>query len=262
MWNIIKAQNYQVRRDNLTIYILIVGLVVPLLVASMNSGTGIESLTGSIAMANLGEVVFVMLGAILLILTSRICGWDQADKTMNYEVLSGHSRSEVFFARVLVSLLWGGVIGMVIAIFPVLLCTIISGWGVNMNLSDIVLRYLLLLFPIFRLICEFILLTFLLRDCYKTMLIGWVFYDVTIIGAMIYEEVTDYTMTVQFAGLNISYLMEFSNAKIEYINGEDVSVYVTAIEPSVALATILVSLLVGAACLMIGYAVFRREDIH
>ncbi len=262
MWNIMKAQNYQTRRDNLTIYILIIGMIGPILLASMNSGTGIESLTGSMTVAGLGEMLFMVIGVVTLLLTARICGWDQADKTMNYEVLSGHDRSEVYFGRVFVSLLWGMTISMVIAVFPVLVCSLISGWGINMKLSDIVLRYLLLLFPVFRLICEFALLTFLLKNCYKAILIGWVFYDIAVIGSMIYEEVTDKAMTVQFAGMNISYLMAGFNAKFEYINGEDVPIYVTAVEPAMAVETIFASLLVGGLCLLIGYLFFRKQDIH
>lgn len=262
MWNIMKAQNYQTRRDNLTIYIVLIGIIGPLLLVSMNLGTGIDSLTGSMAAAGLGEMLFVLIGVVTLFMTARICGWDQADKTMNYEVLSGHDRSEVFFGRVFVSLMWGEAVSMGITVFPVLLCSLISGWGIHMALRDMALRYLLLLFPIFRLICEFVLLTFLLQNCYKAMLIGWVFYDLAVLGSMIYEEVTDKAVTVQLAATNISYLMAGFNARFEYVNGEDVSIYVTTVEPSMAVATIVASVLAGALCLLAGYLIFRRQDIH
>lgn len=131
-----------------------------------------------------------------------------------------------------------------------------------MALRDMALRYLLLLFPIFRLICEFVLLTFLLQNCYKAMLIGWVFYDLAVLGSMIYEEVTDKAVTVQLAATNISYLMAGFNARFEYVNGEDVSIYVTTVEPSMAVATIVASVLAGALCLLAGYLIFRRQDIH
>lgn len=262
MWNIMKAQNYQARKDNLTFYVFIVGMIVPILLASWDSGTGIDSLTGSMIMAGLGEMMFFIVGVVTLLLTTRICGWDQADKTMNYEVLSGHSRGEVFFGRVFVSLLWGGIGSMVLVIFPVLVCSLVNGWGISMKLGDIVIRYILLLFPVFRLICEIALLTFLLKNCYKAMLIGWLFYDMAVVGSMIYEEVTDKAMTVQLAASNITYLMAGFNARLEYMNGEDVTIYATAVEPSMAVETILVSVLVGGLCLLAGYLVFRRQDIH
>lgn len=262
MWNIMKAQNYQTRRDNLTVYVFLTSLLLPLVLIMLQSESDISALTGSIVMAYYGEWLFFIIGVVTLLMTARICGWDQADKTMNYEVLSGHDRGEVFFGRVIVSLLWSGTISMVVAIFPVLVWTMINGWGISMKLSDIVLRYLLLFFPVFRLICEFALLTFLLKNCYKAMLIGWVVYDFALLGCLIYEELTDKAVTVQFAGMNISYLMSGFNAKFEYINGEDVSIYATAVKPAMAVETIAVSLLVGGLCLLVGYLVFRKQDIH
>lgn len=262
MWNIMKAQNYQTRNDNLTVYLFGIGLLLPFAGMLLESELDFGAMTGSMAMAHIGDMLFVSIAVVALLLTTRICGWDQADKTMNYEVLSGHDRSEVFFGRVLVSLMWGEIGSMAVAVFPVLVCSVINGWGMNMKFSDIVLRYVLLLFPVFRLVCEFALLTFLLQNCYKAMLVGWVLFDFTIIGGLIYEEMTNKTLTLQFAGFNISYLIAGFNSKLEYINGEDVPIYVTAVGPSMAGGTIFISLLVGGGCLLIGYLFFRRQDIH
>lgn len=262
MWNIMKAQNYQTKNDNLTVYILLFGILFPFIILLIEVDFDVSTLTGSMTMAQVAEMFPFVLAIITLGLTTRICGWDQADKTMNYEILSGHSRGEVYFSRVIVSLLWSGISSMIIIILPVLVFSLINGWGVSMKLGDIVVRYLLVIFPILRLICEFILLTFLLQNCYKAMLIGWVLFYVAVLGSMVYQDLTDKVMTVQFAVTNMMQLLNFSNFRPEYINGQDVPIYETAVSQSMVAGTLVVSILIGTLCLAAGYAIYRKQDIH
>jgi len=51
------------------------------------------------------------------------------------------------------------------------------------------------------------------------------------------------------------------NYKLEYIEGEDIPVYMTGMDAPLVIGTILVSLLVGGACLAVGYAVFKKQDM-
>lgn len=260
MWNIIKAQNYQIRGDNLVILVLLAGLLLP--TGTLLMDFDISELTGSFFLAQLGSVLPIGLGMVLVILVSRICGWDAGDKTMNYEVLAGHSRAEVYFGRVMMSVIWGLGSGIAMLVLPVLGATMINGWGDNMNLSDAAVHCVLFLFPMLRLICEFAMLAFLLRDCYKTMLIGWSFFAVSMIGIMIYEELTNKVLTVQLVITNMREVIGFGNYKLEYVAGEDIPVYVTGMDVSFVMETILVSLLVAGACLVVGYAVFKKQDMN
>lgn len=260
MWNIIKAQNYQIRGDNLVILVLLAGLLLP--TGTLLMDFDISELTGSFFMAQLGSVLPICLGMVLVILVSRICGWDAGDKTMNYEVLAGHSRAEVYFGRVIMSVIWGLGNGIAMLVLPVLGITVINGWGNNMNLGAAAVRCVLFLFPMLRLICEFAMLAFLLRDCYKAMLIGWSFFAVSMVGIMVYEGLADTALTVQLVITNMREVIGFGNYKIEYIGGEDILVYMTGMDASLVLGTILVSLLAGGACLAVGYAVFKKQDMN
>lgn len=260
MWNIMKAQNYQIRGDNLFIYVLLIGLLLPTGCILMDFG--FNELSGSIFMAQLGGVMPMVLCMVHVILISRICGWDAVDKTMNYEIMAGHSRAEVYFGRIAVSMIWGLASGMLLILLPVFAITMINGWGDGMNVMDAMACCALALFPMFRLICEVALLTFLLQNCYAAMLLGWIFFEITFVGGMIYQEFTDKSFTVQLASYNLSWVFDFSNYKLVYIGGEDVPVYDTVINSSMAVSTVLVSLLVGGACLAIGYALFRKQDMN
>lgn len=261
MWNTVKALNYQIRNDIFIVCVLIVGTVMAFL-GLLLGNTDIHQLTGSMTLLNLREELLLLLVVITLLLSARISGWDMDDKTINYEVLSGHNRGEVYFGRVIASMFWCITSSMLVALLPILTMSMINGWGVNMKLGDILIRYVLLIFPLFRLVCEFVLLTFILKSCYKAMLIGWVFFASAMIGCMVYQELTDKTITTQFAYSNLVWIMGFDNAKLEYINGEDVPVYLTTVSSSMAFETILVCLLVGTACLWLGYTMFKKQDMH
>ena len=261
MLNIMKAMNYQIRRDNVVIYALLVGIFLPFFNVIIETGFDLDALYGGLFVAQFGTMYPIFLVMVFVILVPRIGGWDLTDKTLNYEIMAGHSRKEVYFGRVILSLVWSMLSGIVIMVLPVMMMTMINGWGENVNVLDVVIRYMLVLFPMFRFICELVLLTFLLRNCYAAMLIGWMFFGVSLIGSMLYVELTEKKLTVQLAVSNMTALFGFENYKLEYIGGEDIPVYSAGLSSSMAGSTILVSLLVGGACLAIGYVVFRKRDM-
>ncbi len=263
MWNIIKAQNYQIKRDNLVVYVFLAGLVFPFLGMVMGAdGLDFGSISGSEYMAGASSIFPIILMLLALVLSSRICGWDSTDKTINYEIMAGHSRKEVYFGRVCSALMWTLAGGLLLMAVSLLFVLAVFGWGEHMSLGALVLRIVVALFPLFRLCCEFILLTFLLQDCYKGLVLGFVLFDVSILAVMIYEEFTDRILTVQLASANLLELFNFSNYSSQYINGEDVIVYTASLEPSMLAGSIIISLAVGTACIAIGYIVFCRQDMR
>lgn len=260
MYNLIKALNYQTRRDNFLLYSVLAGCFSYILTIIVYSEHGdLSKLCGGEAVAVFGSscagVVFFF-----LILTARICGWDYGDKTMNYELLSGHSRSEVFWSRSIVSLGWCIPIGLLIIAVPTAIFTLINGWGDNMDFVGAALRFLLLIFPMFRLTCEFILLTFLLKNCYLSMVLGFILTEITQIAGMFVNELSSVKVTYQLVIANITALFEF-NEKMGYVNGKDITVYQTGLETAFVLGTILFSLGVGIICLIIGSLLFKKRDI-
>lgn len=259
MWNIMKAQNYQTKRDNVVIYAFLAALLFFFLVVDYSS---FDELSGSLFFAGNGEVVQILCMIITLVLVCRICGWDLADKTVNYEVLSGHKRAEVYFGRVVIGLLWSVVSCMVLTAIPILVFSIIKGWGESLGFLTALTRYMLLIFPLFRLACEITLLTFLMNNCYAAMIIGWVLMELPMMGSLILEEFFGTHLTVHFATTNISALFRFDNYSTMEIGGEAVIVFKNTLEPSLVIGTIVVSLLVGGSCLAIGYLIFRKRDLR
>ncbi len=255
-----KALHFQTKRDNVVIYAILIGLV--LLCSSILVEGDWTALNGGTFFVKYGSMYPMLFAMIFVILIPRICGWDATDKTINYEIMAGHSRKAVYFGRVIVGLLWTMLIGIVMMILPLLVVTVMNGWGENINLGAVMLRCLLVLFPLFRFLCELILLTVLMKNCYVAMLLGWVFTDAAIIASMVYTELTENALTAQLAVSNLTTLFTVDNYKLEYIGGEDILVYSAGIRSSVVCSTILVSLLVGATCLIAGYVIFRKRDMN
>ena len=262
MWNIVRGLNYQLKRDNGVVYIyLVAALALGGYLADFFGNYGFEELTGGFFGVLQGDAQFMAIGILVPLLTARIAGWDYTDKTMNYELLAGHSRRQVYWSRVWVSLVWC-MISCVISMFvPLLVFSTINGWGIRADMGGMLLRYILVIFPAFRLLCECVLLTVLMKNCYMVMIIGFVMYEFSWVFGVMSEPLTGFELTTQFTSMNIYRLLLFDKSRFAYINGEDIVVYDVAMEPGFLLGTVVVSLVVGVACLWIGYLYFKKSDM-
>lgn len=258
MWNIMRAQHYQAKSDNIYILVLIGGLILSFL-SVIDS---VDEMSGSMYFIVSGSDSVLMLSFIVtIVLVCRICGWDMNDKTLNYEVLSGHKRSEVYFGRVLVSLFYSILSCMALFIIPILVFSIINGFGDKFPLQNVIAHYVLLLFPLLRLACELVLLTFLVNNCYAAMILGWMFFSFSLIGSMILEELSNIDLTFHLVFTNILTLFQFNNYRLVEISGKKVMVFENNLDFSLVIGTIIASVMVGGICLMVGYFLFRKRDL-
>lgn len=263
MWNLIKAQNYQLKRDKVTkwMWLLFLGSLVVFFVSYMRDNS-LSELMGSDIPIMMGDVNMIILGFFVILVPARIMGWDYTDKTLNYELMAGHSRRDVYWSRVLLSLVMS-MVGCVIYLFlPLFLFGVVNGWGYTTDMGDIFLRYGLSLLPLFRLAGECVLLTVLLKNCYMAMIIGYVMYDASVVPMLVLEPLVDIKWTTQICFVNLKNLLYMDKCRLQYINGEDVQVYQTALESELLTGTIGVSLIVGIACLGLGYLYFKKSDMN
>lgn len=261
MWNIVKALNYQIKRDNVVIMGFCMAFFIQLVCSLGNGSADPGDWDGSVVVVLCSEIYPMLIGLLPLVITCRICGWDFDDKTINYELLSGHSRYSIFFARVILSLLWS-ILGTAAVIFlPIAGITMAGGWGDSLNAADMALRGLLSLFPMFRIICVWILMTTFLQSSFKTLLLGYLLFDGTALIMIIAEESRKAIHFSVFSLANLTKLLSLTNYTMVYINGEDVAVYRTALEASEIYGSIFASLAVGTVCLALSCGVFYRRDM-
>lgn len=255
MRNIIKALNYQTRTDNVTYYSILLAIFLTIF------GMLDFDMTGSEYVALNGESISLLPVFLILMLGVRILGWDYADKTMNYEILSGHHRREVYFARVIVAHIWCIAFCVGFMLIPVLVFTLINGWGVTMDFGGMTLRFALAIFPMIRIVCQYVLLVFLVKSAYIAWAAGYLLSMFAMFIPMLFEELMQIKFTYQFANTNLMKLFTF-NQSIGYVNGEDVTICHTELDPSMIIGTIGVSVAVSVICIVLGYIIFKKSDVN
>lgn len=255
MRNIIKALNYQTRTDNVTYYSILLAIFLTIF------GMLDFDMTGSEYLALNGETISLLPVFLILMLGVRILGWDYADKTMNYEILSGHHRREVYFARVIVAHIWCIAFCVGYMLIPVLVFTLINGWGVTMDFGGMALRFALAIFPMIRIVCQYVLLVFIVKSAYIAWAAGYLLSMFSMIIPMLFEELMQIKFTYQLANTNLTKLFTF-NQSIGYVNGEDVTICHTELEPSMIIGTIGVSVAVSVICIVLGYIIFKKSDVN
>ncbi len=255
-----KAQLIQLRKDKICRFIFIgvlaVTLIIVLMMADMASGdirfTGGEQAIMLLTMTQLLAQFFMYL------FTAQACGADFMDKTCNYEIMSGHTRRDVFFGRVIPTLIIGTLGTMFLIAAPVVAEVIIlGGWGDKVSLTDMLLRFLLMAFPVARVICEFIFLTFIIKNPYIVMGIS---YMLCIILGMNIPVTRDHCFVLGMSNMNAITVIDRWNSF--GLGGDLYYVYETGLSADFVLPTVIVSVVIGAAALLLGYTFFKNDDMH
>ncbi len=262
MQNIIKSLQYQTKRDNVTYYAFLAVILCYVMVFS--DVNGLLSLTGSEYFIQAKALFCMPISIFLVILATRICGWDYVDKTMNYEILIGHSRKEVFLSRIWVSFFWCMPVAVLVFVLPPLVLTLMNGWGIYMGMGDMILRCVLSVLTIFRMYCECVLLTFLTKSCYVGLIVSFLFVEFGLTIPTALEEIGGIEVgnyVTAFSMANFTELMTPEKWSYQYINGKDEMLYDMSVDPSFAAATIIVSLVAGIGCILISYLYFRESDM-
>ncbi len=251
MKNIIKSQLFQLKRDRFTIILTIVFIAILLLVRITSfTVSGIK--TGSVFFADILQPNSSFAVFFIMILVPHLCGADFLDKTNNYELMSGHSRFESFFGRVVVTIVYALIATAVMLLTPIIIETVTNGWGTKINIGDAVLRLVLLVFPYFRIVCEFIFLTFLIKNPYVVMVIG---YLVFMLDLSILPE--GYILGIS----NINLITIIEEWGTYGLGGSENYIYEASVDPEMIIFTILFSVVIGVASLFLGYTFFKKDDL-
>lgn len=191
----------------------------------------------------------------IFILTAQVCLSDFSDKTSYYELMGGHTRLEVYFGRAIPCIVLGTLGTLVLMIVPDITATFLLGWGGDIPLGQIILRRLLLVFPLMRICCECVFLSFLIRNMVAIMVTG---YLVFLFGGYI----SSLNSSPWLATTSISMLYETDvwttyglDSKIHFSFG-------ASLQPETIVSVILVSLAAGAISLIMGYFFFAKDDMN
>lgn len=264
MRQIMKAQLYQLQKNRLPaiVFILLLFIQCTQMLGESDFMNG-QSPGALIAAGDYvaGNGIYVTLYALVfaLFFTAYVCGVDFVDKTTNYELMSGHERKDVYFGRAVLSIIGGTVGTMLLCAFPVLVGSIAGEWGDSISFLDVLVRYLLSFFPIARIVCEFVCLTFFVKNAYIVMAVGVV---VPLYGGMLPAMFTE--GTASFLGVtSVAKLYDFSSWGTYTLVGEkNIVIYDAAMKAGEVVPVILASIIFGGLFLMLGYWFFKKDDLN
>ncbi|MCM1495916.1 MAG: ABC transporter permease [Bacteroides sp.] len=257
MWNVIRAQLYQLKRDKMVWGIFLFALVLNGIFSFTNMTDMDEELSGSLTVASMGSMYCMAGMIVILIVVANVMGKDFIDKTLNYEILSGHSRREVYFGRFITAVLIGPVISfLVIAAVP-LVMTLIFGWGTTIELEGVLVRYALIFFTLVQIACELALITILTKNPYVTYLAGFILGYIQMMFFTVRTEFPDWFAERDFSMLSIWHCMDL-------LSFQDMTtfLYSSEVEASAIWLSIGISLILGGIIILAGYLYFRRDDLN
>lgn len=256
MFNIIKSQNYQIRHDLFSVIAMIIFAGITVYLSVCDNVTGGEKF---VAMGSNSPMLWLI---VCLVFGARIAAWDYNDKTINYELLAGHSRKEMFLGRFVSAFFWCIVICALIALIPLIVCSIRNGWGENVDFVNCMVRIMVSFLVMVRVLSEFFFLAVLLRNCYVTYAVSYILIGCSMVMVLIMSEMFGVELSCVLGYLAMSDMLELTNSHLEWINGGDISVYESALELTDTMKVIVSSVAVTLVCLLGGYRIFQKRDME
>ena len=260
MKNIVKAQFFQIVRDKIIRYMVVITLVMQVLIVMLPIWLENQEPTSAGEFFATDGVILMEFPLFYIILvTAQICGADLMDKTQNYELSGGHRRYEVYLGRVIAAAIVGGVGALFLTSLPVVIYAMLYGWGDKVAFAPVVLRMLLMLLPYLRLVTEFAFLTFLIKNPYVVMGLGYVIFMLTMTIAI----GTTIEVTSAFLGITNLSLLTMVSKWATYGLGNDMNyIFDASLGAGAIVGTVAASVVFGAAALYLGYVFFKHDDMN
>ncbi|MDE6025918.1 MAG: hypothetical protein K2G45_10745 [Lachnospiraceae bacterium] len=260
MKDLIKAQLYQLRKSRLIIIVFIAVLLLQFtnLIGEISySGNGLYASTYIAGMSQ--DMIFFSL-FFPIVFTGLVCGGDFLDRTANYELMSGHTRRQIYFCRAIISLVGGAVGTLIIITAPVVVLSVVYGWGTDISVKEAVIRYALMILPILRIICECVFFTYVVKNPYLTMASSYIVY----VLSLSYGELFSKNASVFLGITTIMKLTKYESWSTYTLDNtvDMIKVYEATLSAGDILSVIFASVMIGGLFLFTGYRYFHEDDLN
>lgn len=257
MWNILKSQWYQFRKSRAIKWILF--FVVFFLVIKYQGLVTADIANGGLFAIEEGDMFCLTMMVLTLVIFGIVCAGDFTDKTINYEIMAGHKRKNIFAARMLLSLF----IVSVLYIFMTFMClvpvSVFLGWGQNADFYEVCLRYLLIYFIIIKLGMETALLAMIMRNAMATFFVGFML----LMGISVVTMLSKSDFATCFSSVYcVMDLGEYGSYQTIEINGEMINKIVTVIDWDKAARMLSVGAGVAIVCIVLSLIHFKKSDMR
>ena len=256
MWNIMRAQIYQLKKDIMVFGSTIFGLLILFI---MNLESFENGLTGSAGLVFMGESMSQIISLLpLMVIVANVMGKDFVDKTLNYEILSGHTRKDVFLGRLVVAIIPGVLCSFLVMILIPATLAMINGWGTSLELNGVLIRYGLIFVTLIRIACETTFLTILTKNHYLTYFLSYLFGMTQMFVIIIQTQLTDTDVTPLLSVANYIQLLTFKDWSTFFLDETDQIIYNSAVTLEMALWAIIPSIVISGVIILLSYVFFKH----
>lgn len=262
MNNIIKSQLFQNRKNVILIIASAVVIIVPLLLYLMNDNC--SEMTGGIAAYSVSDLMPMLVSYYIFLSVPLLFSSDTADKTMNYEILSGHSRTKVFWSRIYVVYMITIPAIILSLILPVAAASAVNGFGANIKPGELAVMFASFICIAARMISEIIFLTFLVEKPLVSMVLSMPLEGMIMLPAYIIPALNgdEYTGRMYYSSLyRLSSVLDFSNSKTGFYKGEDIIQFVTEKDICMRITDTAGAMLMAVILLLLTFSLFKRKDL-
>ena len=201
-----------------------------------------------------------------LIMIGIVCGDDFQDKTINHELTAGRSRAASFFGRAIPVMIAAPLTAVSLTSIPYVIYGALFGVGDTIPLSNIILRILLMLFPLLRLSAFFVFLIFVMKKQLAAV-IGALGTTLLTIGLISGEASLPFvTAARHFHGMlsltDLLNLCKFENWRAYDLTLKSFYTYYPELPASQIALVIISSLIMTAVWLLLGYHFFHVDDMN
>lgn len=258
MKDLVKSSVYQLLRSKVVLISVLIIFFTEM--ASLLVGLFVDNITtmGQYIVENSGlEMTMCAIAAVFSAVV--IVGGDFHDKTANYEIMSGHTRKNIYFGKAVLGILIGCAAYVVTFLIPILIGIGMTGFGNVISGREALIRFLISILVTARIICVFICITYMVKNHLIVMAFSGFYF-------MFFPALTMYFEGNKSIILGLTSYIRLSDflSWITYSVGEEleiINIYDARLSGADIMGLILSSLLIGIFTLLIGYSFFKRDDI-
>ena len=207
------------------------------------------------------SILWLFQSMVIAIIVGAVCAGDFKDKDIYYEIMSGHSRINIFFSKAIPATVFTALLATFISTVPVISNCIFFGWGDVIEVKGAVIRIALCFFPFLRLAAFFTLIAFLSKSRMLVTVLGYI----AMCMGVLLQAITGSHSSFLLSYFNLQDLMDYGTWSIYNLDPTGGIVMHTAydsgISGSMISGTIIISVLVSAVYLIAGYGFFRKNDL-
>ncbi|MCM1288231.1 MAG: ABC transporter permease [Clostridium sp.] len=260
MKHIIKAQLYQIRKTKFSFLIFIAIAFMNLIMYFGELDYENYKMSAGKYIADMSVDMLSTAVIFAIVFTGYVCGGDFIDKTSNYELMSGHTRRQVYFARAIVSIIVGTIGTAILAILPIIFGSVGYGWGTELAVGEVLRRFGLAMLVVMRMICEFVFLTYVVKNPYITMAGGYMVF-------MLAQLISEGMLNGDSVFLGVTCFNKLGSFESWYTyslgNTTDMIMIYDATLSAGDIASVVVSSIgIGSLFLWLGYQFFAKDDMN